>query len=164
MLCQAVGLLFVVAWVAKVAVVANVMSCIADPCKVHCPPSQCCRPFPILQGIAFFVRSLPAGRADAVQAAVEAVAEPHEPSQVRGKLGGGLHWVSQWFRTGSALGWDCTVQAACPDLLAQARWPDSCSSPMQLTTMRLKAGGRRLEHVPPFNLCLCNRCPPLLCF
>lgn len=40
---------------------------------------------PILQGVAFFVRSLPAGRAAAVQAAVEAVAAPHEPSQVRGQ-------------------------------------------------------------------------------
>lgn len=40
---------------------------------VHMPP----------QGIAFFVRTLPVGRASAVQAAVEALAAPHEPSQVR---------------------------------------------------------------------------------
>ncbi|PRW20268.1 sister-chromatid cohesion 3 [Chlorella sorokiniana] len=37
---------------------------------------------PFLEGIAFFVRSLPAGRATAVQAAVEASAAPHEPSQL----------------------------------------------------------------------------------
>lgn len=52
----------------------------------HAFRTRTCRSLvPMLQGIAFFVRSLPAGRAAAVQAAVEAVAATHEPSQVRGQ-------------------------------------------------------------------------------